>query len=573
MSTFRISTAFEGIYREIGQMNNKINNNNKKTEFEVSERNIKAFAVASKSAGDKLLKPNNLMIKIDKRVYTHNNIEYYPWLFSKTLKHDENGLTKKEDLDRLINVSKENGSKNSIESLAISQDSLKVNQLEGLATGGSFIIRGCDTHFYDSSEQFLKADDPKNICEMIEVYEKSLLRDIPFIHIQNNTGIGVSRAISSMNNYNSISAYTGPINNSNKVDGKVLFRGISKDELIGPYISQFLLLPYKYNGINVEQRYPVENDVIETTNYVNYLNIQRGRVNSKPNFSNDNKFAYCGRVLGSIVHNDPMYWAYYNTALIGIQNGLDLKYKGTSVTSAWTDQGPPDCLASIAEVALGALRVAWNSKYNIGLKLRPEAMAHRINQINKGVFTGNEFDQIKTYLTYGKQTLDEVLDKNPNSNYLLTLLYPEGSPNHPSYPAGHAVVAGACITVLKAFFKTHDDELNPIAWPKTPQHSIDGDSLNNYEELDKDSLTIVGEFNKLASNMSIGRNIAGVHYRSDGDRGIDLGEKFAIKYLQIKLLEYISVYNGMINSFTLEKMNGDYIKITVDNIIVLKSRK
>ena len=36
--------------------------------------------------------------------------------------------------------------------------------------------------------------------------------------------------------------------------------------------------------------------------------------------------------------------------------------------------------------------------------------------------------------------------------YLLPMEFAEGSPIHPSYGAGHATVAGACATVLKAFF-------------------------------------------------------------------------------------------------------------------------
>ena len=37
-------------------------------------------------------------------------------------------------------------------------------------------------------------------------------------------------------------------------------------------------------------------------------------------------------------------------------------------------------------------------------------------------------------------------------NWLLPMAFPEGSPMHPSYGAGHATVAGACTTILKAWF-------------------------------------------------------------------------------------------------------------------------
>ena len=182
---------------------------------------------------------------------------------------------------------------------------------------------------------------------------------------------------------------------------------------------------------------------------------------------------------------------------------------------------------------------------------------------NKEFFTDDVFDKIKEKLVPGQETLDEVFLRN--DNYLLLMMYPEGSPTHPSCPAGHAVVSGACTTIMKAFLKTHDSNNKPLLWPSFPKYSIDGDVLQTYDKYDN-KITIIGEINKLASNIAIGRNIGGVHYRADGDDGIVLGETFAIKYLQIKLQEYISLYNGMISSFKLEKFNGDFIEITSTDI-------
>lgn len=48
------------------------------------------------------------------------------------------------------------------------------------------------------------------------------------------------------------------------------------------------------------------------------------------------------------------------------------------------------------------------------------------------------------------KALDKVFCKY--GTYLLPIAYPEGSPTHPAYPAGHACVAGAGATMLKAFF-------------------------------------------------------------------------------------------------------------------------
>lgn len=542
-----------------------------------SNRRSRSFAIERKDALERLeTSPKSSCVKVDLRTYTDGEIEYYPWLFGKTLKHDSNGLVRKVDLDRLIEVSSSGGSKESICAVQQSQEPMKIRKLEGVATGNSYWPVGVDTQFFDLSQEFIPADDIRNVCEMIEVYEKGLLKDTSFIDIQNGGGDSM-RAVQSMNNYLSNNGYTGPVDPiTNLVTPKVLFRGIAKDVLIGPYVSQYLVVPYKYNGIDIVQQYPVEDDVTDTINPTNYLDIQKGIVGGSPNFSGDSKYAYNGRVLGSIVHRDPLHWAYWNAAIISLQNSnIGLEYNGNDVTSAWTDQGPPDLLSSIGDIALGALRVAWNSKYNIGLKLRPEVMAHHIDKIIDGSFTGGPFDTVNGFLSDGQATLDAVLAKNTilgNANHLLLLQYPEGSPTHPAYPAGHAVVAGACCTVLKALLKTHDSNDDPLSWPDTPQHSLDGDSLINYTESDAGDLTITGEVNKLAANMSIGRNIAGVHYRADGDRGMELGENFAIRYLQAKLEYYISTYNGMITEFKLEKFNGEYIQITQDNITVLKSR-
>jgi hypothetical protein len=46
------------------------------------------------------------------------------------------------------------------------------------------------------------------------------------------------------------------------------------------------------------------------------------------------------------------------------------------------------------------------------------------------------------------------------------------------------------------------------------------------------TLTVEGELNKLANNIAIGRNLAGVHWRSDGHEGLLLGQAVAIAALK-----------------------------------------
>jgi len=62
------------------------------------------------------------------------------------------------------------------------------------------------------------------------------------------------------------------------------------------------------------------------------------------------------------------------------------------------------------------------------------------------------------------------------------------------------------------------------------------------------SLTVGGERNNLASNIALGRDAAGVHYRSDRVEGIKVGEAIAISILRDTATLYNEVFPGF--SFT-----------------------
>jgi hypothetical protein len=110
---------------------------------------------------------------------------------------------------------------------------------------------------------------------------------------------------------------------------------------------------------------------------------------------------------------------------------------------------------------------------------------------------------------------------------MLSQAFPEGSPTHPSYPTGHGVVAGACITVLKFFF----DGNHVIQNPMVP--TDDGTRLVPYTGPDVGQITVNGELNKLGHNVSFGHGIhAGIHYRSDTDSSMILGEQTALSILR-----------------------------------------
>jgi hypothetical protein len=70
------------------------------------------------------------------------------------------------------------------------------------------------------------------------------------------------------------------------------------------------------------------------------------------------------------------------------------------------------------------------------------------------------------------------------------------------------------------------------------------------------TLTVGNELNKLASNIAIGRNMAGIHYRSDYVKGLLLGEAVAIGLLE----EQKATYNENF-SFSLTRFDGMGITI------------
>ena len=136
-------------------------------------------------------------------------------------------------------------------------------------------------------------------------------------------------------------------------------------------------------------------------------------------------------------------------------------------------------------------------------------------------------------------------------NSMLPLAFPEGSPVHPSYGAGHATTAGACVTILKAFF----DDTTPIVNPVAP--SDDGSTLVPYTGADADQMTVGGELNKVAANVAIGRNIAGVHWRSDYVESLKLGEQIAISVLRDQRMTYAQDFEG----YTFTQFDGTRITV------------
>ncbi|MEH2453852.1 hypothetical protein [Nostoc sp.] len=120
---------------------------------------------------------------------------------------------------------------------------------------------------------------------------------------------------------------------------------------------------------------------------------------------------------------------------------------------------------------------------------------------------------------------------------------------HSSYPGGASVSAGASVTILKALF----DESYVIPNPVVPDPQ-DPTKLIPYEG---PPLTVGGELNKLATNIGLGRDSAGIHWRTDAAASLALGEAIAIGILKDEKLTFREKFEG----FTFTKF--DETKVTI----------
>jgi membrane-associated phospholipid phosphatase len=175
-------------------------------------------------------------------------------------------------------------------------------------------------------------------------------------------------------------------------------------------------------------------------------------------------------------------------------------------------------------------------------RLRPEVFGGRVH---------NHLTEAARYpiheKLFGAQVLERIAQQY--GGYLLPLAYPEGAPTHPAYPAGHATIAGACVTVLKAFYNEE------FTLPNPQVAADDGLALLPYTGYA--NLTVGGELNKLAANVALGRDAAGVHWRSDSIEGLRLGETVAIHVMEDLALTYHEAFAG----FSLTRFDGSTITI------------
>jgi hypothetical protein len=322
--------------------------------------------------------------------------------------------------------------------------------------------------------------------EMIEVYWAARARDIPFARFGEDDTIAAACAELS----------TDPTHVFRR-DGPLY---------AGPYISQFL-----YIDLLREPAPPAPHVATFAVPGHDYLTtrdaliaMQRNPVYAETQREDRPRYIFTLRCLADYISRG--FDVLGNTAAFLTSMPDDAK-------QPYFDAIEMNALAARAQAIAG--NAVYFAKFMVHRRVRPEALALLVDRVRAG-----ESLPIHPALPHSRAV---DAHETANANALLPQVYPSGCPPHPSFPAAHAIISGANVTIFKAFI---NDE---IRFPETVAPNADGTAL---VEQSATGLTLGGELDKLASNYAFGRIAAGVHYRSDCLAGLHLGEAAALGVLR-----------------------------------------
>lgn len=486
-------------------------------------------------------------------------------------------------------------------------------------TGGfAYALQGPDAQAIATPEA-PSAGSTELSAEMAEVYQMALLRDAPvaaFMAPASVAGLSNAFATAGAAQVDATAArlsdcfwFKGQANASDTSDtdirdrrrfgvtqtAETLFRGIGEGTQEGPLVSQFMVMgtgdiTTNRSGLEVRfgnQRIPQDTRIAlpgvdhmyKWDDWLAVQNAANTRDQSTEFVKNGGDLVYRPiltlRDLATYVHDDQLYQAYLNAALLLLSEGFaadeGIPYHGSHNRAPFAVFGGPHLLTMLTEVSALALRAVRFQKFSVHRRLRPEGMGARYHTVlsgydpsGTGAFGAGATEAqarsilagtlAPTLLTAGQvddglyKTLEEVRLANDargvSGSWLLPMAFPEGSPMHPSYGAGHATVAGACVTVLKAFFEMGVSGSRVVlSEPSNGRDALvvvgnDKDDTAPTVATLSDSLSLVGELNKLAWNIANGRNMAGVHYFTDSIESLMLGEAMALGILREQTSAY-----------------------------------
>lgn len=454
--------------------------------------------------------------------------------FSKGLPHNRLGEVEPAAYDALLKAVR-SGNADDFEEIPLGGMAKLADPLAAY----SYVLEGADPQQFtiDPPPAFNSIEQAGDLAEL---YWQALLRDVAFSEYGAHPL--ARQAADDLSRFPQFRPAGG-----GTLDPKLLFRGPTQGDRLGPYVSQFLLKEIQYGTRRLDHK-------IRTTvagddylmKYPAWLAVQNGGATGANRLDLTPRHILNGRDLGEYVHQDFVYQAFLDAALIllTLRVPFDSRnpYRNSVTQAGFGTFGGPHVLDLVPRVASCALKACWHQKWVLHRRARPEQLAARVHNVKTGT---------ASYPIHEALMSSPVLELTARrfNSYLLPQAYPEGAPLHPSYPAGHAAIAGACATVLKAVFHEPQVISEPVVASST------GLAIIPYSGYDR--LTVGGELNKLAWNVSVGRNIAGIHFSSDAMSGLKLGEDVALSVLEDSKECFTELFRG----FSLTKFDGTTVSV------------
>ena len=374
---------------------------------------------------------------------------------------------------------------------------VKVRGWESQSAGLSYDLEGPDAQAV-TMPPAPELGSEELCAEMAEVYAQALLRDMPFHTMSAGVMVPGGKVPSNPKKLKElhtdkkwvkeVEKFTDKLRNLDWFNGKKLklndteearrrcfpytpstaFRGITKGDDIGPYISQFLYAGNTGINGNDAQRSPAEGLItygaIRTdqrvrvatkgkdymTQWDEWLDVQNAadlRGLEEYDKTHPFRFIHTPRDLATYVHYDALYEAYLNACLIMLGKGIPFdpgipfqEADNRDHQQGFAHFGGPHILSLVTEVATRALKAVRFQKYNVHRRCRPEVLAARI-------YKSEHFEKMAPELWDCKKELEHIglLEhvRKHNGHFgekteLLPMAFCEGSPMHPAYGAGHA---------------------------------------------------------------------------------------------------------------------------------------
>jgi hypothetical protein len=491
----------------------------------------------------------------------------YSGNWSKCLQHDALGIPNRAAYQSLL-YALTTGRHSDFENMLVGNPGGTgfTSTMNGPEGAFSFDLEGLDSHA-TVIPPAPSVTSAQTAAEEVEHYWAALLRDVQFKDYA--TSSVAAQACADLNNLSYVqqsnSIFPYPVTPQNLFRGQ-FYRG--DDNLKGPYISQFAIQPTFFGAQAVgcqNQRFASvgEGGADYLTDPVEYLNVQNGFLPSAGLvFDPTPRYCRMGRDCTATTHVDFPFQEYLVALFLIAQmktpvnagNPYGYPHGRGRATHGFVTFGSEFCNldagTTLTEMSTRALKAAWFHKWVVNLRMRPEEYGALVHA---NLTHQNPMPQAAQALhpdVLNSQAVQQIYSQY--HSFLLPQAFPEGSPTHPCYPTGHGTAGGACVTALK-FFYDGNAPIRPLLQSIGSDVMIpsdDGLSLEPYTGSDRDTMSINGELNKLAWNVSVGHGIhAGIHFRSSSLYSLLLGEQLALSVLQDRARGYTEPFTIHITKF------------------------